>query len=170
MADSDASNVHFIAISPKGSFTTGNGAVELRHQKPDGDVTAKDGINDKVGMAATINVTKPMSHGKVTFVAETPKVAGIVSAMLLIGSDSQDEIDTEILGGDVDHWQTNFFVTPPGSEPIFGTLMAMMTPTPPVPIHSSCEASSTSWVKGPIDWKNAPDNIRTLIHSVKVEC
>ncbi|KAK0488695.1 hypothetical protein IW261DRAFT_366794 [Armillaria novae-zelandiae] len=85
-SDADSSNVHFIATSPKGSFTTGNGALELKLQKPDGDVTAKDGINDKVGVGATVNATRPMSHGKVTFVAETPKVAGVVSAMILIGS------------------------------------------------------------------------------------
>ncbi|KAK0189141.1 concanavalin A-like lectin/glucanase [Armillaria mellea] len=119
-SDADSSNVHFIATSPKGSFTTGNGALELKLQKPDGDVTTKNGINDKVGVGATVNATKPMSHGKVTFVAETPKVAGVVSAMILIGSDSRDEVDIEILGGDIDHWQTNFFATPSGSRPIYG--------------------------------------------------
>ncbi|SJL03442.1 uncharacterized protein ARMOST_06797 [Armillaria ostoyae] len=66
-------------------------------------------------------------------------VAGVVSARILIGSgmsyqrrhlvadlifiviksnimnyvDSQDKVD-------IDHWQTNFFATPPGSQPMFG--------------------------------------------------
>ncbi|KAK0238611.1 concanavalin A-like lectin/glucanase [Armillaria nabsnona] len=221
-SDADSSNVHFIATSPKGSFTTGNGALELKLQMPDGDVTAKDGINDKVGVGATVNATKPMSHGKVTFVAETPKVAGVVSAMILIGSDSQDEVDIEILGGDIDHWQTNFFATPPGSQPIFGKFGgthgyndsdASSNHTYVIdwnqdriswsvdgdeavrnvqkkdstiggqtyyPTHkmrmqmgiwdASGEAGSASWAKGPIDWKSAPGDIRTLIYSVKVEC
>ena len=60
-SDADSSNVHFIATSPKGSFTTGNGALELKLQKPDGDVTTRNGINDKVGVGATVNATKPMS-------------------------------------------------------------------------------------------------------------
>lgn len=35
---------------------------------------------------------------------------------------------------------------------------------------ASGEAGSASWAKGPIDWNSAPGDIRTLIHSVKVEC
>ncbi|KAF9052251.1 concanavalin A-like lectin/glucanase [Hymenopellis radicata] len=106
----------FVATSPKGSFTTATA--------PDGDVqtTEENGKkkNDKIGVGATVNMTTTVGFSKVSFEAEAPQVAGVVTALILIGDDSSDELDAEILGGDPSHFSTNMFAPPPGEAPIYG--------------------------------------------------
>jgi hypothetical protein len=50
-------NSPFVAISPEGSYRTGNDGLELFLQKPDGRIISKGGVNDKVADGATVNST-----------------------------------------------------------------------------------------------------------------
>lgn len=74
-------------------------------------------------------------YGRVTFEVAAPKVAGIVTAAILIGTsfipvsnktqydaaDEHDEIDVELLGGDANHWQTNIYApSPKDKQPLWG--------------------------------------------------
>ncbi|KAH9817345.1 family 16 glycoside hydrolase [Melampsora americana] len=102
---------------------TPGGGVELILQPPAGPVTtSKDGsTNDKLGDGATINSTFALLYGKVTFTLQASSVPGSVTAAVLIGTKTDDEIDVEILGGDPTHWQTNVFRSAPGeTEPLYG--------------------------------------------------
>ena len=45
-------------------------------------------------------------YGKYSFQVAAPKVAGIVTALVIIAPEG-DEIDVEILGGDPHHWQVS---------------------------------------------------------------
>lgn len=53
----DAPASPFVAISPEGSYRAGNDGLELFLQKPDGHITTRGGVNDKVANGATINST-----------------------------------------------------------------------------------------------------------------
>lgn len=102
---------------------TPGGGVELVLQPPAGPVTtSKDGTtNDKLGDGSTINSTFALLYGKVSFTMQASSVPGTVTAAVLIGTKTDDEIDVEILGGDPTHWQTNVFRSAPGeTEPLYG--------------------------------------------------
>jgi len=84
---------------------------------------SKDGgkTNDKLGDGATLNSTFALLYGKVSFTVTATDVPGSVTALVLFGTASADEIDVEILGGDPTHWQTNVFRPAPGeAEPLYG--------------------------------------------------
>ena len=81
-------------------------------------------------------------HGKVTFEVIAPTVAGVVTAVILIGNlkkekffssirllmlyqrpsaDEHDELDVELLGADPKHWQTNVYApSPSDTKPLWG--------------------------------------------------
>ncbi|KAK0457798.1 glycoside hydrolase family 16 protein [Desarmillaria tabescens] len=111
----------FKALSPQETYETGDNGLVMYLLKPEGTIKTTGNVNDKLGKGATINSTEVFVHGKVSFEVSAPTVAGVVTAVILVGSDSLDEIDVELLGGDPDHWSTNVFVFLPGeTEPMYG--------------------------------------------------
>ncbi|KZT07376.1 glycoside hydrolase family 16 protein [Laetiporus sulphureus 93-53] len=117
---SQSLDTQFVAISPSGSYSTGDNGLELFLDKPRGTITTKNGVNSMVGDGATVNSTFTLLHGKVTFTFSGPVVPGVVTAAILI-SDQHDEIDVELLGGDPSHWQTNVYASSPEDEqPLWG--------------------------------------------------
>lgn len=99
------------------------GGVDLVLNPAAGPVAVShDGqTNDKLGDGATLNSTFALLYGKVTFTVTATDVPGSVTALVLLGATTADEIDIEILGGDPSHWQTNVFRPAPGeAEPLYG--------------------------------------------------
>jgi hypothetical protein len=47
----------FVAISPEGSYRTGNRGLELFLQRPAGRIISKGGVNEQVADGATVNST-----------------------------------------------------------------------------------------------------------------
>ncbi|KAJ7606177.1 hypothetical protein DFH06DRAFT_1348263 [Mycena polygramma] len=135
---------HFTPISPKGSYALTSNGLELYLDKPDGHVTTKSGVNDKISGGATVNSTFVLDAGKVTVeVQVSPLVSGVIVAWILIGKSTQprsllitnrdsvlgdtslDEIDVELICGERDSWQTNLFVQDPSkSRPEYGMFSA----------------------------------------------
>ncbi|KAJ6493589.1 glycoside hydrolase family 16 protein [Mycena vitilis] len=113
---------HFTPISPKGSYALTSNGLELYLDKPDGHVTNKSGVNDKISGGATVNSTFVLDAGKVTVeVQVSPLVSGVIVAWILIGDKSLDEVDVELICGERDSWQTNLFVQDPNkSRPEYG--------------------------------------------------
>ncbi|KAK0203025.1 glycoside hydrolase family 16 protein [Desarmillaria ectypa] len=110
----------FIALSPQETYETGDNGLSMYLLRPEGTVKTAGNVNDKTGKGATINSTELCVHGKLSFEVSAPTVPGVVTAIILIGSDSLDEIDVELLGGDPTHWSTNVFVFLPGEkEPMY---------------------------------------------------
>lgn len=96
----------FVAISPPGSYKTGDQGLELFLDKPKGVIRTKDGVNDKLADGATVNSTFTIMliflpfisavtnltnggavyrYGKVVFEVKAPVVPGVVTAVILIG-------------------------------------------------------------------------------------
>jgi beta-glucanase (GH16 family) len=106
------------------------------------------------------------SYGKVTYEVSSPLVAGVVTAVILIGSsypflqlmhaqlipqiaDERDEIDVELLGGDPAHWQTNVFAPSPGDkQPLWGVFSSVED----VPAGNSSDATIVDFHKYSIEW------------------
>ncbi|SJL03436.1 uncharacterized protein ARMOST_06791 [Armillaria ostoyae] len=110
----------FRALSPPETYETGDDGLAMYLLKPEGPVKRTGNVNDKIGQGATINSTELCVHGKLSFEVTAPTISGVVTAIILIGSDSFDEIDVELLGGDPTHWSTNVFVFLPGEkEPVY---------------------------------------------------
>ncbi|KAF7356636.1 Glycoside hydrolase family 16 protein [Mycena venus] len=99
----------FIPVSPENSYALTENGLEMYLRKPEGRVTKSDGVNKELGSGATINSTFILYKGKVTFEVESPSIAGVIVAGILIGDTSFDEIDIEFVCGEPDHWQTNLF-------------------------------------------------------------
>ncbi|KAI0915250.1 hypothetical protein AcW1_007081 [Taiwanofungus camphoratus] len=113
-------NTPFTAISPQESYNFAQDGLQLILERPNGTITTKDGINDRLGDGATINSTFTVLYGKVTFTVSGPLVPGVVTAAILI-ADQHDEIDVELLGGDPSHWQTNVYApSPQDKQPLWG--------------------------------------------------
>ncbi|KAK0218185.1 glycoside hydrolase family 16 protein [Armillaria fumosa] len=110
----------FRAISPPETYETCDNGLAMYLLKPEGAVRRTGNVNDKIGQGATINSTELCVYGKLSFEVTAPTVSGVVTAIILIGSDSSDEIDVELLGGDPTHWSTNVFVFLQGEkEPMY---------------------------------------------------
>ncbi|KAI0060249.1 concanavalin A-like lectin/glucanase [Artomyces pyxidatus] len=141
---SDASTP-FVAVSPEGSYRADGDGLQLYLQRPPGRVTTAGGVNDKVADGATINSTFVMLHGKVTYEMSAPRVAGVVTAAILI-ADQHDEIDVELVAGDPSHWQTNVYApSPADKEPLWGVFGD-------VEDFPNKQASITATHKYTIDW------------------
>ncbi|KAJ7091321.1 glycoside hydrolase family 16 protein [Mycena belliarum] len=114
-------NSYFTPISPEGSYSVTDAGLEMYLFKPDGRVTKSAGANDRLGNGATINSTFTLSAGKVTIQMSAPTVAGVITAAILIGDSSSDEIDVELVCGEPNSWQTNLFVPDPrNAKPEYG--------------------------------------------------
>jgi len=111
----------FTPISPANTYEVSSDGLELFLQRPNGQITTHDGVNDQIASGATINSTFFLEYGKVTFTLSAPTVPGMVTAAILIAQDIDDEIDVELLGGDPSHWQTNVFApSPKDTTPLWG--------------------------------------------------
>lgn len=170
---SDASSVaanlsaSFVAVSPEESYQVGKNGLELLLKGPDGNVISEGGVNDELGTGATVNSTFFLLYGVVTFEIAAPPVPGIVTAAILL-SNATDEIDIEILGADVTHWQTNMFAPPSGTN--------NSTPAQPMyNVFSSVEGIGANhtditkthsyfinWTSTQIDWGVDGQVVRTL--------
>ncbi|KAK0189144.1 glycoside hydrolase family 16 protein [Armillaria mellea] len=110
----------FRALSPPETYEICDDGLAMYLLKPEGSVKRTGNVNDKIGQGATINSTELCVHGNLSFEVTAPAVPGVVTAFILVGSDSLDEIDVELLGGDPTHWSTNVFVFLPGeTEPMY---------------------------------------------------
>jgi beta-glucanase (GH16 family) len=107
-----------------------------------------------------------LSYGKVTYEVSSPLVAGVVTAVILIGSygrcfnscppsshneiaDERDEIDVELLGGDPSHWQANVFApSPEDKQPLWGVFSSIED----VSAGKSSDDSISNFHKYSIDW------------------
>ncbi|ORX59600.1 glycoside hydrolase [Hesseltinella vesiculosa] len=65
-------------------------------------------FNKFMGRGPTFNATSFMRFGKVSITMRTSKIPGSITAFILI-SDTGDEIDFEMIGGDSHQIQTNYF-------------------------------------------------------------
>ncbi|KAI8388635.1 concanavalin A-like lectin/glucanase domain-containing protein [Radiomyces spectabilis] len=72
--------------------------------------------NKYAGSGATFNSTDYMQFGKFSATVKSAPVGGAITAIILIG-DNGDEIDYEMLGGDPNHVQTNYFY---GDDIVYG--------------------------------------------------
>lgn len=102
------------------------------------------------------------SYGKVTFSLQASSVPGTVTAAVLIGTKTDDEIDVEILGGDPTHWQTNVFHSAPGeTTPLYGVFGG---------VHGySGNGRVDAFHTYVVDW--SPTRVRVQdIDSLKVDC
>lgn len=112
-----------LSTNPKSYNMKPGGGVNLVLNPPSGAVSLTDGgkTNDKLGDGATLNSTFSFLYGKISMTVAATQVPGSVTALVLFGTTTADEIDTEILGGDPTHWQTNVFRPAPGeTEPLYG--------------------------------------------------
>lgn len=143
---------------------TPGGGLELVLNPPAGAVTvSKDGhTNDKLGDGASINSTFSLFYGKVSYTLQASGVPGTVSAAVLIGTKTDDEIDVEILGGDPTHWQTNVFRSAPGeTSPLYGVFGGVHG----YPGNGRCDAFHTyliDWSPSRIQWSVDGQVVRTL--------
>ncbi|KAF8216441.1 concanavalin A-like lectin/glucanase domain-containing protein [Mycena galopus ATCC 62051] len=96
---------YFEPISAENSYALRKNGLEIYLRKPES--------NDELGDGATINSTFTLDYGKVTFEVQSPTIAGVIVAGILIGDDSDDEIDIEFVCGEPKFWQTNLFVSDP---------------------------------------------------------
>lgn len=133
-------------------------------------------------------------HGRVTMEVEAPEVPGAVTAAILIGlsqsptylitshveilcnhstghrssaaSESHDEIDVELLGGDPTHWQTNVFtLSSKDKEPLYGVL-GWMTGLPQKSKISKTHNYTIDWNAERIVWSLDGKQTRTLMKGV----
>ncbi|KII85912.1 glycoside hydrolase family 16 protein [Plicaturopsis crispa FD-325 SS-3] len=150
----------FAAVSPEGSYQAGNG-LQLFLQKPAGVITKKNGVNDKIAAGATINSTFTMLYGKVSYEVSSPVVAGIVTAVILI-ADEHDEIDIEILGGDVHHWQTNVYAPASATEPPMWGFLGSVESIPNGGTIAESHTYAIDWSASRIIWSIDGKAVRTL--------
>ncbi|KAF7790187.1 hypothetical protein EIP86_001139 [Pleurotus ostreatoroseus] len=151
----------FVVVSPPGSYSVDETGLQLYLKKPVGKITTKDGVNNVVADGATVNSTFTMLYGKVTFEVTAPKVAGVVTAAILIANE-HDEIDVELLGGDPDHWQTNIFApNPKDTQPlwgVFGEIEDLHPDTSIVETHNY----TIDWDSERIKWDVDGSVVRTI--------
>lgn len=121
------------------------------------------------------------SYGKVTFEVSSPVVAGVVTAVILIGkhahsisghkpqpshpfiADEHDEIDIEMLGGDPSHWQTNVFVpAPKDKEPLYGVFGSIEDVPGAKPSIQDFHQYTIDWDAKKIEWSVDGKTVRTL--------
>ncbi|KAF7370643.1 Glycoside hydrolase family 16 protein [Mycena sanguinolenta] len=119
---------NFIPISPDNSYALTSNGLELYLYKPEGRVTTSDGVNDQLANGATINSTFIFDYGKVTFEVESPTIHGVIVAGIMIGDESEDEIDIEHVCAEPKSWQTNVFVPGPRDpQPLYNTFSSKET-------------------------------------------
>jgi beta-glucanase (GH16 family) len=123
-------------------------------------------------------------YGRVSFQVSAPKVAGVVTAAILLGvhiisssdyilislfpiADEHDEIDIELLGGDPSHWQSNIFTTSPkDQQPLWG-VFGQIEDFPKKPSIGSLHNYTIDWSSERINWVVDGSIVRTLR---KCEC
>ncbi|KAL1942970.1 hypothetical protein VTO73DRAFT_4641 [Trametes versicolor] len=158
-ADVDRS---FVAISPPGSYELGSGGLQLFLDRPHGSVTTKGNVNDKLAEGATINSTFTLLHGKVTYTFSGPGIAGVVTAAIMI-ADERDEIDIELLGGDLPHWQTNVFAPAPrDDQPLYGAFGGVEDYPHGQKSVRAIHSYTIDWNADRIQWSVDGSEVRTL--------
>ncbi|KAJ3866971.1 glycoside hydrolase family 16 protein [Lentinula novae-zelandiae] len=167
--NSDPSNAPFVALSPPETYAFTSNGLELYLRKPKGEVHSKNGINDKLGEAATINSTFWMDSGKVTYEVSCDYVPGVVCAFILIdslqasdGETHLDEIDVELVGSGSARWQTNIFKPSRADpDPHYGHFDTKEQYTQN-PSYTSVHKYSISWDSDKIVWGVDGQDARTL--------
>lgn len=90
-----------------------------------------------------------------------PKIHGAVTAAILIGDDTHEEVDIELLGGDPHNWSTNVFVPSSNdNQPLYGMLSSVesMKGSDVSAIHRY----SIDWTPESITWSIDGQTTRTL--------
>ncbi|KAJ8521224.1 hypothetical protein ONZ45_g2015 [Pleurotus djamor] len=155
----------FTVISDRSSYSTTKNGLDMYLRKPAGPVTTHDGENDKLGLGCTVNSTFILHYGKVTFdltAPGDPGYGGLVSAFILVGDDSRDEIDIELLGGDPTHMQSNVYAPQPqDKEPVYGAQSSKDT-MPQGSRISTRHSYTIEWSSERIKWSIDGKEIRTL--------
>jgi len=140
------------------------GGVNLFLNPPAGSVsTSADGkTNDKLGDGSTLNSTYSFLYGKVSYTVTASDVPGAVVALVLFGTETADEIDIEILGGDPKHWQTNVFRPAPGeTEPLYGVFGGVHI-YPGATTTANTHTYTVDWSPSGITWLVDGRPVRTL--------
>lgn len=151
----------------EGDHATGQKGLQLFLDRPHGEVKMdkETATNDVVGTGATVNSTYAMGHGKVTFEVAAPTVSGVVTAVILVGTQTPGEIDVELLGGDPAHWQTNVFApTPKDPRPLFGVFSSVEDVPGPEGI-AAFHKYTIDWDAERIVWGVDGQDVRTLDRS-----
>ncbi|KAI0644293.1 concanavalin A-like lectin/glucanase [Trametes meyenii] len=152
----------FIPISPPGSYERDSNGLKLFLDRPQGKITTKGSVNDKVAEGATINSTFTLLHGKVTYTLRGPAVPGVVTAAILI-ADERDEIDVELVGGDPQHWQTNIFAPAPHDDsPLYGVFSGLESYAKAPKVVSEMHSYTIDWNAERIQWSVDGHGIRTI--------
>ncbi|KAH9829986.1 concanavalin A-like lectin/glucanase [Rhodofomes roseus] len=152
----------FLALTPSGSYSTSDHKLQLYLERPQGKITTKNGVNDKLGEGATVNSTFTFLYGRVTYtIAAPPVVSGVVTAAILI-ADEGDEVDVELLGGDPSHWQTNVYAPNPKDQgPLWG-VFGEIEDYPDGGDGSQSHEYTVDWNAERIVWSVDGQSIRTI--------
>ncbi|CAG8631873.1 1459_t:CDS:2, partial [Acaulospora colombiana] len=174
------------------AYTLANGQLQMHLFKPADTQQANSPqgpYNLAAGMGSTFNSSYKMHYGTAEITMQCIGVGGVVNAFIVsmetMAPDNADEIDWEMVGGDVQHGQSNFFWnndhlygvnsqthSVPGG-PINTTSYTFvnradtltngvyMYPSHPSYIQfgvwdSSTSPTTTQWANGPIDWNSQP--------------
>ncbi|MBW0465999.1 hypothetical protein O181_005714 [Austropuccinia psidii MF-1] len=143
---------------------TPGGGAELILNPPQGvvKVSADGKVNDKLGDGSTFNSTFSLLYGKVTVTMTAAPVPGAVTALVLMGTKTMDEIDVEILGGDPTHWQTNVFrPAPKETEPLYGVFGGVES-YPKNGVVGQTHTYVVDWSPKQIVWSVDGQVVRTL--------
>ncbi|KAF7730421.1 hypothetical protein EC973_002228 [Apophysomyces ossiformis] len=104
-------------------------------------------FNKYEGRGPTFNSSTYLRYGKVSATVKSARVGGAVTAIILIG-DGNDEIDIELLGGDVNHMQTNYFW---GHKPLY-TVNGAYHNVSGKPIYEDFHTYTVDWQPQRITW------------------
>ncbi|CAO3639804.1 unnamed protein product [Cunninghamella echinulata] len=147
------------------AFTAENG-LEMKLNKPWEYVRKIDkesGLpyNVHPGAGPTLNYTTYLQYGTFSATMKTTSVGGAITAFIGMG-DGKDEIDYEILGGNKDHVQSNYFY---GKNIVYGANGAVnKIPGNAVP-STGYHNYEISWAPSKITWLIDGKVVRTKTRS-----
>ncbi|KAG2217032.1 hypothetical protein INT45_003988 [Circinella minor] len=112
--------------------------------------------NQFEGRGPTFNASTYMHYGRVSATIKSANVGGAITAIILIG-DGGDEIDIELLGGDPNHAQTNYFY---GHEVLY-TVNGGYHEVQGRPVFDDYHTYTIDWSPERIQWFIDGNHVRT---------
>ncbi|KAI7880981.1 concanavalin A-like lectin/glucanase [Lichtheimia hyalospora FSU 10163] len=112
--------------------------------------------NQFEGYGPTFNASTYMHYGRVSATIQSANVGGAIAAVILI-ADGGDEIDFELLGGDPNHVQTNYFW---GHEVLY-TVNGGFHDVPGGAVYDSLHTYTIDWSPERIQWFVDGNLVRT---------
>ncbi|KAI9272655.1 concanavalin A-like lectin/glucanase domain-containing protein [Phascolomyces articulosus] len=114
--------------------------------------------NKYEGRGPTFNATTYMHYGRVSATVKSAGVGGAITAVILI-ADGGDEIDFELLGGDPNHAQSNYFW---GHEVLY-TVNGGYHEVYDKPVYEDYHTYTLDWQPERIDWYIDGKLVRTKL-------